>query len=154
MTTATPPPVSEARAPKPSTTDAVTATLQDIVALTNRGEHELAYASYAQLFASDAFGGCRPETQRNALRLMVKAPPPNPFPDAARRAHRVALERLNVLVSAHDDPADYELLGICQLALEETAAASATFATGLALERKRDPGSELCENLMRRVEAL
>jgi hypothetical protein len=146
--------VSEARAARNSTTDGVTATLQDIQALTSRGEVGLAYESYAHLFASDAFISCRSEVQRNALRAMVKGPAADPLPDAARRAHRTALERLNALVSAHDDPADYELLGICQLVLEETAAASATFATGLALERKRDPGSELCENLMRRVASL
>jgi hypothetical protein len=145
---------TDTRAPRASTTDAVNASVQDIQGLTSRGEHEIAYESFAQLYSSEAFGASRPETQRSALRLMVKAAPPSPLPDSARRAHRAALERLNVLVSAHDDPADYELLGICQLVLEETAAASATFASGLALERKRDPGSELCENLMRRVGAL
>jgi hypothetical protein len=148
-TTGAPPPASARQATK-STTDGIVAAIQDIQAIQNRGENELAYQQYAHLFGSDPFASCSAEVQRQALRLMIKTEP-NEMTEPAKRAYRAAIDRLNLLVAALDDPADYELLGICQLRVDDTAAASATFATGLALERKRDPGSELCENLTRRV---
>ena len=82
-------------------------------------------------------------------------------PHASRRptsdpctAHGAASTRLRELVASHSHPADYEMLGICQLLLEDQETASATFTAGLELARSRDPGSELCGSLMRRVAAI
>jgi hypothetical protein len=40
------------------------------------------------------------------------------------------------------------------MALENSDAASAAFRSGLELERERNPGSDLCGNLMRRLSAI
>ncbi|MGH7330526.1 MAG: hypothetical protein ACREJX_19425, partial [Polyangiaceae bacterium] len=65
-----------------------------------------------------------------------------------------ALLRITALVKAQEDPADYELLGVTKLLFEDTKAASEAFAKGLALERERNPQSELCGKLMQRVASL
>jgi hypothetical protein len=43
------------------------------------------------------------------------------------------------------------MLGICHLMLGHEQAASAIFKAGLAIERARDPGSDLCGELMKRI---
>jgi hypothetical protein len=66
-------------------------------------------------------------------------------------AHRAALPALTELVSVHQDPADHEMLGICHVLLGNEASASVIFRAGLALERDRNPGSDLCGELMKRI---
>ena len=74
------------------------------------------------------------------------------FPTKAiAEAHRVAMTPLRALVSAHEDPADYELLGLCQSRTGDDAAAMTSFQRGLDIERARDPQSPLCGTLMKRV---
>lgn len=127
-------------------------TVKEIVAKVRGGQFEEAYGGYRGLFASPWFLELRPEDQRQALRLMVhaKAAPSAPTP-AVIEAHRAALTALTDLVSRHEDPYDYEMLGICHLLIGNSEAASRMFRAGLAIERARTPGSDLCGTLMRRV---
>jgi hypothetical protein len=69
-------------------------------------------------------------------------------------AHRAAIESLVQLVSQQGDPADYEMLGICQIAVGNADAAAEAFRAGLAIERERNLQSNLCGALMRRIAAL
>ena len=57
-------------------------------------------------------------------------------------------------MSRFEEPADYEMLGICHLLLEHTEAASNMFRQGLNLERARNPASDLCGRLMSRVASI
>ena len=93
--------------------------------------------------------------QRQALRLMVhaKSQPREPTP-AMIEAHRAALAPLTDLVAKHNDPADYEMLGMCQLVLGDEALAAATFRVGLNIERERNAQSDLCGAFMRRISML
>jgi hypothetical protein len=128
--------------------------LKQIVGNAKKGKVDEAYKAYAELFGSTRFAEYRPEDQRQAMRIMVLAkqqPPPN---DIVREAHRIASERLRTLIALHDHAADYEMLGVCQIVLDDTKAASAAFSSGLELERARNPGSELCGNLMRRAASI
>ena len=69
-------------------------------------------------------------------------------------AHRAAIAPLTELVSAHGEPGDHEMLGICHLAVGNEESASAIFKAGLAIERERSPQSDLCGTLMKRVSML
>ena len=141
----------------PSTTSTanpdLVASIKKIVQLAKRGKAEEAYECYAELFASEAFATYQPEHQRQTLKLLVLKSPAA-VTDNVKKAHRAAAARLRGLIASHGHAADYEMLGICQLLLEDQSSASATFASGLELERNRDPSSELCGSLMRRVAAL
>lgn len=156
-----PPPVvvppaakSEPVAGKSEKNEELVNSLKKIVTLIKGGSVDEGYRGYAGLFGSSAFADYRAEDQRQALRLMVlKKAPPSPT-DAILDAHRVALPRIKALVEKLKEPADYELLGVSQVVLNEPDAASLTFATALALERERSPGSELCGNLMNRLSLL
>jgi hypothetical protein len=66
---------------------------------------------------------------------------------ATRRAYRAGRDRARALVQKLGEPADYEVLGVCQVALGESAEAVETFRQGLALEHARNPQSELCARL-------
>ena len=134
--------------------EALVATLKKIALLSRNGRTEDAYRDYAALFGNPAFADYRPEDQRQALRLMVLAKSPPPITETVKEAHRVALLRITALVKALEDPGDYELLGVTKLLFEDTKAASEAFAKGLALERERNPQSELCGKLMQRVASL
>jgi len=104
------------------------------------------------LFAGPAFAGYRVEDQRQALQLMVLMKnAPKPTTAAMREAHVAARGILLRLVSAHAEPSDHELLGICHVVLGDEASASDVFKAGLAIERVRDPQSKLCGTLMKRV---
>jgi hypothetical protein len=142
-------------APSASTTanPDLVASIKRIVQLAKRGKAEDAFESYAELFSSEAFATYQPEHQRQTLKLLVLKSPAT-VSDAVRKAHRAAADRLRGLITLQSHAADYEMLGICQLLLEDQSSASATFVTGLELERNRDPQSELCGSLMRRVAAL
>src|SRR5262249_21541831 len=126
--------------------------IKKIVALAKNGKLDESYAGYKDLFANPAFGKYRPEDQRQALKLMVlsKSAPRQPTP-AVIEAHRAAVVPLTELVSAHSEPADHELLGICHLMLGNEESASRIFRAGLAIERERNPQSDLCGELMKRI---
>jgi hypothetical protein len=126
--------------------------VKQIVALGRDGKLDESYVGYRELFSSPEFLANRPEDQRQALRLMVMAKNvPNPPTPVMLEAMRAALVPLTELVSTLGEPADHELLGICHLCLGHEAAASAIFKAGLATERQRSPGSDLCGELMKRI---
>ena len=133
--------------------EALVAAIKDIMGLAKAGKTDEAYAAYAELFGSPAFAEYRPEDQRQALKLMVlaKGIPFPVIPPAIVAAHKVAQTRLLALVEAHKEPADYEMLGMCQVRTGDEPAAAITFKTGLDLERERDPQSKLCGTLMKLV---
>lgn len=115
---------------------------------------ERGFREYAALFASPSFVTRPPEEQRDALKEMVfgKASP-SPT-DEMRAAHRAAVPALQALVVLHRDPADYEMLGLAYVASDEPEKGNEMFKKALELERARDPASELCGSLMRRVSQL
>lgn len=127
------------------------ATLKRILALAKKGATDDAYRGYATLFASPEFAAFRPEDRRQALKIMVLAKTPPPPSEAVVAAHKAALTRATELVATLDDPADYEILGVTQTFLDDEDSARATFAKALSMERERNPSSELCGNLMRRL---
>jgi hypothetical protein len=55
------------------------------------------------------------------------------------------------MVEQSNDPIDYEMLGACHRVLDNGDAARDAFKLGLNIERERNPASELCGNLMRRL---
>jgi hypothetical protein len=122
-----------------------------IVALAKGGRVEDAYREYAALCSSPAFADQNPEEQRQALKLLVVLAVPAIPSDAMRQAHRAALDRASALVERLGDPADYELVGLCQMALNEFKASGDTFRKALELEIARNPQSELCARLKRHV---
>ena len=76
-------------------------------------ESYAAYASSSRALVHDV-----PEAdQRQGLKLMVLAKGIPTFPGPAIvAAHKSALVPIKALVAAHDEPADYELLGLCRCA--------------------------------------
>lgn len=129
--------------------------IKEIVGLAKGGDLDGAYAGYRDLFASAEFATYAIEDQRQALRLMISMKgTPKPATPAMVEAHRPASALLTALVSAHGEPGDHELLGICHLVFGDEASASSVFRAGLALERERDPQSKLCGALMKRVSEL
>ncbi len=94
----------------------------------------------------------RPEDQRQVLRLMIlaKNAPRSPTPSMIE-AHQAAVPALTEMVSVHQEPADHEMLGMCHVVLGNEDSASTIFRAGLALERDRNPGSDLCGELMKRI---
>jgi len=129
--------------------------IKALVALGKDGNMDGAYLGYRDVFVAPAFFGYRVEDQRQALRLMVmmKGAPRQPTP-AMIEAHRAAIVPLKQLVEVHREPKDHELLGICHVVLGDEATASAIFKAGLTLERERNPQSDLCGALMKRVSML
>ena len=134
--------------------EALVKSVKEIAAASKAGNTEGAYQGYRDLFASEAFSGYRVEDQRQALRLMIlaKGLPTQPSP-AMSEAYQSALACLSRLLPL-GDAGDHELLGVCQLMLGDETSANATFRTGLAIERQRDPQSNLCGSLMKRVSML
>ncbi|MDI1443647.1 hypothetical protein [Polyangium sp. 6x1] len=129
-------------------------TVKVIVKHWRDGQLDEAYAGYRDLFARPDFAEHRPEDQRSAFKLMIMAkgaPNPERPTDAMRDAHLAAVSPLTDLVSAHGDPADHEMLGMCHVVLGNIESASAIFRAGLAIERQRNPQSDLCGSLMKRI---
>jgi hypothetical protein len=123
-----------------------------IVALARGGHLDQAYTGYRDIFASPVFMKYRPEDQRQALRLMILAKnAPRTPTEPMLEAHRAAVPALTELVSVHQDPADHEMLGICHVLLGNEQGAATIFRAGLAIERERSPGSDLCGELMKRI---
>jgi hypothetical protein len=132
--------------------DALAADIKRILGLARAGKVDEAYEGYRALFSSDVFRTYRPEDQRQALRIMLRATDALTSPtQSALGAHRAALAPLTELVSTHGEPADHEMLGMCHLLLGNAASASAIYRAGLAIERERSPQSDLCGTLMKRV---
>jgi hypothetical protein len=126
--------------------------IKDIVGRAKSGDADGAYRGYRDLFASPAFAAYRVEDQRQALQLMVLMKgAPKPATPAMLEAHGAARGLLTSLVASHAEPSDHELLGICHVVLGDEATASDVFKAGLALERLRDPQSNLCGTLLKRV---
>lgn len=134
--------------------------VQAVKGIVNRwkeGKLDEAYAGYRDLFARPDFVEHRPEDQRTALRLMITAKgaprPERPTP-AMVEAHQTAVPALTDLINKYAEPADHELLGICYLVLNSPENADKTFRAGLALERERNPQSDLCGEFMKRISML
>jgi hypothetical protein len=135
--------------------EALLTAVKSIVANARAGRLDEAYAGYRDLFASPAFAGYEAHDQRQALRLMVHAKGLHrPLPPALVDAHRAAATTLTTLVSKHNDPADYEMLGMCEVVAGNEESASTVFRAGLALERQRNAQSDLCGAFMRRISML
>jgi len=132
--------------------EALSEAVKGIITKAKEGGLDAGYAGYQALFASPEFATYRVEDQRAALRLMVLMKGVPQVPTAAmKEAHSVAAGLLKGLVSAHAEPSDHELLGVCHVVLGDEASAAAVFRAGLDLERARDPQSKLCGTLMKRV---
>jgi hypothetical protein len=123
-----------------------------IVSNARAGKMDEAYAGYKALFASPTFRKYEPAERRQALRLMIHAKGvPDPPTAPMAEAHRAAIEPLTELVSEHGEPADYEMLGMCHVAVGNIEGAGAVFRAGLALERARNAQSDLCGAFMKRI---
>jgi hypothetical protein len=131
------------------------AAVKGIVASARAGDLNAAYSGYRALFAGAAFAAFDAHEKRQALRLMIHAKGvPDPPTPAMVEAFRAALVPVSQLVKADGDPADYELLGICHVALGDEKSAGEVFRVALTLERERNAQSDLCGTLMKRVSML
>lgn len=131
--------------------EALVSAVKRIVGLA-RTDIDQAYLAYRDLFLEPAFLTYPPGDQRQALKLMVlaKNAPRTPTP-AMLEAHRAAVPPLTELVSVHQEPADHEMLGVCHVLLGNVESASRIFRAGLDIERARNPSSDLCGELMKRI---
>jgi hypothetical protein len=135
-----------------ATKDELIQTVKVIATSWRAGKLDEAYAAYRDLFSKPDFSEHRPEDQRSALKLMILAKgAPNRTTPEMVEAHRVAAEHLTELVSKLGEPADHEMLGVCHLVLGNEDTASAIMRAGLAIERARNSGSDLCGSLMKRI---
>lgn len=135
--------------------EALVSVIKSIMRLGKEGKVEEAYLGYRNLFEDPEFLTHRPEDQRQSLRLMIlaKGLPHNPG-EAIVEAHRAAIPPLKHLVALFEEPADYELLGMCYAVTGDVRMADSTFRTGLNIERQRNAGSDLCGTLMKRISLL
>ena len=134
--------------------EALVGAVKEIVTLSRAGDAEAAFDGYSALFARPDFTENRPEDQRQALKLLVLAKRSGAKSEKLIAAYRAAIAPLTDLVSKHNEPEDYEMLGICHLLIGNEAAASNMLRQGLALERAKNPASDLCGRLMTRVAAI
>jgi hypothetical protein len=135
--------------------EALLTAVKAIVANARAGKLDEAYAGYRDLFASPAFSTYDAHDQRQALRLMIHAKGlPQPPSPAVVEAHRTAIAPLTDLVSRHNEPGDYEMLGMCHVAVGNEEGAGTVFRAGLDLERARNAQSDLCGAFMRRISML
>jgi hypothetical protein len=77
------------------------------------------------LFEDTAFAQQRPQDQRQVLKLMVMSKTPPPPSEPVIHAYKSALARLKALVVETNDPADSEMIGLCQHLLENHPAGTA-----------------------------
>ncbi|CAN5883881.1 hypothetical protein BH11MYX4_BH11MYX4_49300 [soil metagenome] len=134
--------------------EALVGAVKEIVTLARSGDAEGSFDGYKALFERPDFSENRPEDQRQALKLLVLAKRTGAKSDKLVEAHRSAIAPLTDLVSKHNEPEDYEMLGICHLTIGNEKAAANMFQEGLTLERARNAGSDLCGRLMTRVSSL
>ncbi len=134
------------------TKDDLVKQVKAIVSAARTGNLDVAYAGYLALFSDPGFLEQRPEDQRQALKLMVHAKVQVREPTPAMiEAHRAAVMPLTELVSRYGEPGDHELLGTCHVLLGNLQSASNIYRAGLATERERNPGSDLCGELMKKI---
>ena len=135
--------------------DTLVQAIKALVARAKDGDLDAVYRGYRDIFAAAPFTEYRVDDQRQALRLMImmKGVPTKPTP-AMIEAHRAAIPPLKRIVEVHREPKDHELLGICHVVVGDEATASNVFKAGLAIERERNPQSDLCGALMKRVSML
>ncbi len=131
--------------------EALVGAVKQIVATSRGGDVEKSFDGYKELFSAPWFVQNKPEDMRQALKLLVLAKRTGQPSAKCVDAHRAAIGPLTELVSTHNDPEDYEMLGICHLLIGNEQAASNMFRQGLTLERERNPASDLCGRLMTRV---
>jgi hypothetical protein len=134
--------------------EALVQSIKQIVGWAKDGDVEGSFSGYRDLFSSAEFATYRVEDQRQALKLMILKPSPAAPTAAFIDAHRAAIARLSEMVATGNEPADYELLGVCHVVLGNEESASNIFKAALAIERERDPSSRLCGALMKRVSML
>jgi hypothetical protein len=134
--------------------EVLVAAVKDAVTLARGGDADGSYDVYKALFERPEFRLNRPEDQRQALKLLILAKRTGPKSEKLIEAHRAAIAPLTELVSQRNEPQDYELLGVCHLLTGDEATSAELFRQGLALERAKDTGSDLCGRLMTRVSSL
>ncbi len=125
-------------------------TLRRIFVTARSGRTEYAYSKLAELFSSATFAEYEPDEQREALRLMAHAESP-PKEECVLLANRAALGHLQRLAETLAEPADYEMLGLTNLRLDDEGSADAAFEKALELARARNAESELTRSLARRL---
>ena len=135
----------------PMANEALKQSVKQIVSLMREGKTDDAYAGYAALFASPEFVANRPEDQRQVLKLLVHTKRTGRPTPAIVQAHRAAVPALSELAATYGEPADFEMLGLCQVVIGDERAASTSFRAGLTIERARNPQSDLCGALMKWV---
>jgi tetratricopeptide (TPR) repeat protein len=140
--------------PPPPRNQDLFATLKELRAMAKDERSAESFRQLGILFGTVAFGACRPEDRRRALRLLVFSKLQASTEEERTRAHHAALPALQLLVVEHHDPADYEMLGMAYVALGDTEKALDVFKKALAIERKRNAQSPLGDNLQKRVRAL
>jgi hypothetical protein len=128
--------------------------IKQIMALAKSGDMDGSNERWGSLFANPTFTTNRPEDQRQALKLFVLAKRTGDPAPSLIEAHRAAMPPLEALVDAVREPADYEMLGICQVLCGSEELASATFRAGLEIERAKDADSDLCGRLMKHVASI
>ena len=137
------------------TKDELVAGVKQIVGQTRSGNLEGAHQGYEKLFSDPTFTELPPDNQRQALKLMVLAKRMDPkVTPAITAAFRSALGPLTELVSRHNEPADYEMLGVCHALLGNTDSAARILKEGIQIERERNAGSDLCGSMMSRLSML
>ncbi|WP_331756090.1 hypothetical protein OH791_38685 (plasmid) [Streptomyces anulatus] len=135
--------------------ETLTVKIKAILTHVRGGNLDSAYKGYTALFSDPEFQKAEPAGQRQALELMIMAKGvPSPATDAMIEAHRAAEAPLGALLSAHQEPTDYEMLGVCQIVLGSRDAAEGAFRSGLTIEQQKNPNSALCNTLMKRIAAL
>ncbi len=134
--------------------EALVSAVKQCMAQARSGDQEGSYDGYGRLYASPEFAANKPEDQRQALKLLILAKRQGQPSQRLVDAHRAAIPALTELVSTHNEPEDYEMLGLCHLLIGNDQAASNMFRHGLTLERERNPASDLCGRLMTRVAAI
>jgi hypothetical protein len=131
--------------------EALKESLKEIMAQARNGDVEASYDGYRNLFGNPIFAANTPQDQRSVLKLLILAKRHGQPSEKLVEAHRAAIPALTELVSTHNDPEDYEMLGVCWLLVGNEEAASNMLRQGLALERERNPQSDLCGRLMTRI---
>ena len=134
--------------------EVLVAAVKDIVTRARSGDAEGSFDGYKALFERPEFIDNRPEDQRQALKLLVLAKHTGPKSEKLIEAHRSAIAPLTELVSKYNEPADYEMLGVCHVRIGNAEAAANMFREGLTLERAKNSGSDLRGRLMTRISGL
>lgn len=125
--------------------------LKKLMDLGKAGRLEEVFSESLVLLESKTFAEYPASDQRHALGIIMLLGKQATPSELSRRALGSARDCAHRLVARFGVPADYEMLGLLELALDESAAAAATFRKGLELEQARNPRSELCVRLAQHV---